>query len=229
MKYFFTLPLFASTLLGVAQKKITFLAPDSVQITADAYINLPEENPIIILFHQAGWSRGEYLEIAPKLNKLGFNCIAIDQRSGEKINDIDNQTFLDASSKNKGTTFIDAEADMNTAIDFVKKTYPKATKIIIWGSSYSAGLALKIAGERNDIQAVLAFAPGEYFKRFNKPEDYVTQKAQHIQIPVFITSAKAEKKNWWSIFEKNTIKKQTLLFTRNRRTTRLSCIVGKVS
>lgn len=191
-----------TTCVANAQQKITFLAPDAVQITADEYITQPKESPIIILFHQAGWSRGEYLEIAPKLNKLGYNCIAIDQRSGEKIKGINNQTFLDAKSKNKGTTFIDAEIDMNAAIDYVKKTYPKAAKTIVWGSSYSAALALKIAGERNDIDAVMAFAPGEYFKRFGKPEDYITQQAQHIQIPVFITSAKAEKENWWNIFEK---------------------------
>lgn len=203
MKLFFVAVFCMSTICSLfSQQKITFLAPDSVQITADLYVTLPEDNSIIILFHQAGWSRGEYLEIAPKLNKLGYNCIAIDQRSGEKINDVDNQTYLDASSKNKSTTFIDAEIDMNSTIDFVKNKYPKAKKVIVWGSSYSAALALKIAGERKDIQGVLAFAPGEYFERFNKSKDYVTQQAKHIQIPVFITSAKAEKKNWWAIFEK---------------------------
>lgn len=184
-----------------AQQKITFSAPDSVTITADLYLTNPENSPMIVLFHQAGWSRGEYLEIAPKLNKLGYNCIAIDQRSGEKINEISNITYLDAKVKSKPTTFIDAEIDMNAAIDYVKKTYAKASKLIIWGSSYSAALALKIAGERKDVDAVLAFAPGEYFKRFGKPQDYIAEQAQHIKIPVFITSAKKEKESWWSIFE----------------------------
>ncbi len=57
---------------------------DGLLITADSY--LPHDTntaPLIVLFHQAGSSRGEYSEIAPRLNELGFNCIAVDQRSGE--------------------------------------------------------------------------------------------------------------------------------------------------
>ena len=34
---------------------------------ADLYIAHDASAPFILLFHQAGWSRGEYLEIAPKL------------------------------------------------------------------------------------------------------------------------------------------------------------------
>jgi hypothetical protein len=80
------------TFQGFSQKKITFKASDGLQITADLYILNPSENSFIILFHQARWSRGEYLEIAPKLNKLGFNCMAVDQQSGGEINNIVNET-----------------------------------------------------------------------------------------------------------------------------------------
>ncbi|MBW6483717.1 MAG: lysophospholipase [Vicingaceae bacterium] len=191
----------STTFLVIAQQKITFLAPDSVEITADLYVSNPTENSFIILFHQAGWSRGEYLEIAPKLNKLGFNCMAVDQRSGGKINNVINETHQRAEKQKLGTTYIDAEVDINSAIEYVKKQYPKAKKIIIWGSSYSSALVLKIAGDRNDIDAVLSFAPGEYFENLGKPSDYVTQRAKNIKVPVFITSAKNEKPNWWSIFE----------------------------
>ena len=66
---------------------IRFDASDGVSITADLYLAHADLNkPLIVLCHQAGWSRGEYREIAPKLNALGFNCIAIDQRSGGSIN-----------------------------------------------------------------------------------------------------------------------------------------------
>jgi len=34
------------------------------------------------LFHQAGSNRGEYAMIGPMLAALGFNALAIDQRSG---------------------------------------------------------------------------------------------------------------------------------------------------
>ena len=61
---------------------LNFKAADNLEITADWY-SIPDSTaPIIILYHQAGWSRGEYIEIAPKLNAMGFQCLAVDQRSG---------------------------------------------------------------------------------------------------------------------------------------------------
>lgn len=184
----------------IAQEKITFPSSDSLKVTADLYVTNPENSPFIVLFHQAGWSRGEYQEIAPKLSELGFNSMAIDQRSGGQVNNVINETHLLALEQNLSTEFTDAEVDMNSAIDYVKRKFSKASKIIIWGSSYSSALVLKIAGERKDIDAVLSFAPGEYFA--NKGTDYITKNAMNITQPVFITSAKNEKKNWWHIYSK---------------------------
>jgi dienelactone hydrolase len=112
-----------------------------------------------------------------------------------------NQTYTRAIDKQMGTTYVDAEKDILAAIAYAKKKYNKASQLIIWGSSYSAGLVLKIAGERDDIGAVLAFSPGEYFKKMGKPADWIAQSAKGIEIPVFITSAKLEKKKWWKISE----------------------------
>jgi len=60
---------------------ITFYAQDSVLVTADTYF-IKDVAPTVLLCHQAGYSRGEYLETAKKLNALGYSCMAIDQRSG---------------------------------------------------------------------------------------------------------------------------------------------------
>jgi dienelactone hydrolase len=184
-----------------AQKKITFKASDELEITADLYMTDSVNRPFIILFHQAGWSRGEYNEIAPKLNKMGYNCLAVDQRSGGKINGVINETHQRAEKQKLGTKYTDAEIDMISTIKYVKSKYAQAKKLIVWGSSYSSALVLKITGDRNDIDAALSFAPGEYFESMGKPADYITQSAQNIMVPVFITSAKAEKPNWWSIYE----------------------------
>jgi len=200
MKNFIVISLIILTLHGFSQEIITFKASDDLVITADLYVSNPSDSPFIILFHQARWSRGEYLEIAPKLNKLGFNCLAVDQRSGDEVNNIINETHQLAEKQKLGTTYIDAEVDINSAIDFIKKEYPKTKKLIIWGSSYSSALVIKVAGDRNDIDAVLSFAPGEYFDDLGKPADYVTQSAKNIVVPVFITSAKEEKPNWWNIY-----------------------------
>ena len=126
--------------------------------------------------------------------------MAIDQRSGGKVNGVINETHLQAVKQNLPTEYTDAEADMNSAIEYVKKKFSKASKLIIWGSSYSSALVLKIAGERQDIDGTLSFAPGEYFS--NKGKDYVTKSAMNITKPVFITSAKNERKSWWDIYNK---------------------------
>ena len=199
MKNLLTLLALAIGLQVFAQKTITFKSFDGLEITADLYITNPETSPLIVLFHQAGWSRGEYKEIAPKLNKLGYNCIAVDQRSGETVNDVANETFKKAVAANKGTTYVDAYVDINSAIDYAKANYKNAKKLIIWGSSYSAGLVIKAASERKDVDAVIAFSPGEYYGKQGKPKDWIKSTANKITVPVWITSMKLEKKKWWDI------------------------------
>lgn len=181
-------------------KTITFFSEDSLKITADLYMtNEDRSTPFIILFHQAGWSRGEYMETAPNLNALGFNCMAVDQRSGGSVNEIKNETARRAKAQGIGTDYLDAYPDMTAAIEFAKVNYADG-KLIIWGSSYSAALVLHIAGQRKDIDAVMAFSPGEYFKKAGKPEDWIQSSAKNLQVPVFITSAKGEKSYWEEIY-----------------------------
>lgn len=187
----------------VSFKKLSFKSDDEIAITADLYMaHQDKKTPFIVLCHQAGWSRGEYLEIAPKLNALGFNCLAIDQRSGGEVNGVSNETARKAAAvAAKPVQFPDAEQDMVAAISYAKTNYAQG-KLILWGSSYSAGLALRIAGEHPDkIDGVLAFAPGEYFERSGKSRNWVQQSARKIGDPVFITSAKNEFKKWRSISE----------------------------
>lgn len=209
-KFVFTLLALSFSILSInAQQTINFLSADSVQITADLYIQHSKSAPFIVFFHQAGWSRGEYIELAPWVNQLGFNAMAVDQRSGNEVNNIKNQTKLDAQKKGKGTQYLDAIPDMLTAIRYVKDKYPDA-QIIIWGSSYSSALVLKIAGEYPDlVDGVLAFSPAEYYARFGKPEDYITLSAKKIKMPVFITSAKNEADRWKIIFDSIPSKSKT--------------------
>lgn len=177
-------------------KLVTFDAVDDLKVSASLYLKNSLDSPFIILFHQAGWSKGEYLETAPKLNELGFNCMAVDQRSGKEVNGVTNETHHRAKERKLPTKYENAEVDMIAAIDYVKKNYPSAKKVILLGSSYSSALVLKLAGERKDIDAVLSFSPGEYFGT----KDYITKSAKNITVPVFITSAKGEKKNWQNIY-----------------------------
>lgn len=180
---------------------ITFPSKDKVEITADIYVVHPDSAPFIILFHRAHSSRGEYREIAPKLNEMGFNCMAIDQRSGNEINGVQNETIKKAQKMKKGTNYLDAIQDMEVAVDYAKENFAKG-KLILWGSSYSASLVLKLTVDYADlVDGVLAFAPGEYFSRFGKSENFIKESAKSIKCPVFITSAKSEKSNWIEIYE----------------------------
>ncbi|MDH7444838.1 alpha/beta hydrolase [Aquimarina sp. 2201CG14-23] len=196
MKNIITTLILLLTVSIYGQKTIDFPSKDGLVITADVY-DTKDSDQFIILFHQAGWSRGEYLEIAPKLNSLGYNCMAVDQRSGGAVNGVKNKTKALAQKQGKQTEFVDAFQDIEAAVDYVKKTYnPK--KIIIWGSSYSSALVLKYAGDNPEaVQGVLSFAPGEYFGK----KGFITKSAANIKVPVFITSAQNEKKNWSGIYE----------------------------
>jgi len=180
----------------------TFRSGDKLLITADRYTPLPPKTaPLIVLFHQAGSSRGEYIDIAPRLNKLGFNCIAVDLRSGEYSTGIDNETAIRASNAGMATHYVDALPDVIAALKYARKNYPKS-KITAWGSSYSAALVLKVAGDYPElIDAVIAFSPGEYFAHLGKSKTWIKDSAIKIKAPVFITSSKDEANSWKAIFD----------------------------
>ena len=175
---------------------ITFPTTDNLTVTADLYWTGDANAAFILLFHQANYSRGEYQKIAPKLNALGYNCLAIDQRSGGGVNDVINETYKAAKAAGLATAYPDAYADLQSSLSYVESTYaPK--KLIVWGSSYSSSLALILASEHpNEIAAVLAFSPGEYFKLDGKK---IAEYAANITQPAFITSAKSEEKAWRGI------------------------------
>jgi alpha-beta hydrolase superfamily lysophospholipase len=185
----------------VQEEKITFPGSDGVTITADWYKTHADSATCILLFHQAGASRGEYREIAPKLNQMGFNCLAVDLRSGNSARGVRNETFQSARNNMKTTTFLDAYSDMEAAVAYARKNLAEGS-LLIWGSSYSASLVLKYAGENpNGIDGVLAFSPGEYFRSLGKEPDFISQSAASIISPVWITSARSETGQWKKIFE----------------------------
>lgn len=177
--------LFFNSFYSQAQEKVSFYASDSLKISADLYLN-DYQLPFIILLHQAESSRGEYISIAPKLLNLGYNCLAIDLRSGNKINYITNETAERARQLHKPAKFIDAEADIQAAIEYIKKYNKKA--VILFGSSYSASLALMMAENSASVMAVVAFSPGEYFQ----PELEVKNKLYSLRKPVFAASTDLE-------------------------------------
>ncbi len=180
------------------RKSILLKSSDGVTVHADLYEHQNKNAPVILLFHQAGYSRGEYRTIAPELNKLGFTCISIDQRSGKQVNGVTNKTFLAAKKLQKKTKYPDALPDLESALNYAKEKY-KSSKIIIWGSSYSASLVFILGSKyQKDISGILAFSPGEYFTYEGKK---INEFSKTLNIPIYITSAKNEHNSWKKIYE----------------------------
>ena len=179
-------------------KEVSFETADNILVTGDLYALKDKSAPLILLFHQAGYSRGEYRSIAPQLNKLGFQCLAIDQRSGNKVNDVINKTKIEAKKQDKRTKYPDAFPDLEAALKYASEQLDQK-KVIIWGSSYSSSLVFILASKYPEkVQAILSFSPGEYFSfEDQKIEDF----SKKVSCPVFITSARLEKSSWKNIYE----------------------------
>lgn len=185
---------------GAAPTPITFPSGDGVTCTADLYRVHPDPaTPFIVLFHQAGYSRGEYREIAPRLNRLGFNCMAVDARSGGEVRGVKNATSLAAEAAGKpGYRYLDALPDLKAALACARGTHARGT-LLAWGSSYSAALVLHLAATQPGLlDGVLAFSPGEYFSgQLRIAEDAARIGA----LPVFVTSGPTEGFQWRGIYE----------------------------
>lgn len=185
MRFIFSILMLLITMNSHAQQVVTFPAADGLKITADLYLK-DYQLPFILLFHQGESSRGEYSEIAVRLLKLNYNCLAVDLRSGEKMNFITNETAKRAKEENIPHGYLDTRQDIEAAMKYILKYNKKP--VILFGSSYSASLSLVIARGNDDVKAVIAFSPGEFFR----PEIIVKNAISGLSKPVFIASSDIE-------------------------------------
>jgi pimeloyl-ACP methyl ester carboxylesterase len=191
-------------------ESIDFPTTGGIQGRADVYKTKNDSAALILLFHQAGWSRGEYREIAPELVKAGYRVMAVDQRSGGAVNGVQNDTHYRATKMGLARSYLDAYIDMKAALTYARKEL-KATRIIVWGSSYSSSLVFRLAAEHPEaVIGVMAFSPGEYFKK--EGTGYVQGLAKRVKRPLFVTSSKKERDVAKPIFDASPAKKK-ILFT----------------
>ena len=165
--------------LPVAADEVRLVAADGVTVFADHFD--PSGNRsrgTIVLFHQAGSNAAEYRTIAPRLAGMGFQVLAVDQRSGGAMFLAINRTV---KALGGSTGYEAALPDMAAALASVQTQGP----VLVWGSSYSAGLVFALAAAHpGSVNAILAFSPGEYFSGLN-----VAQAAARVRVPVYVTSA----------------------------------------
>lgn len=184
--------LILNTVHAQRQRPVELAATDGVKVFGTLYL-AQKERPIILLFHQAEANRAEYQDVAPGLVGLGFNALAIDQRSGGTLFDSRNQTV----ARLQGTTaytYDDALLDLEAAVAWAEREGFK--RIIVWGSSYSAALVFLLAADHPVVKGVLSFSPGEYL---TDPQE-VTIAAAKVTVPVFVTSSRFEAEDAKAIF-----------------------------
>ncbi len=170
-----------------SKKKVEFPSKDGLIISADLY-EIGPDKPVMLLAHQGGYNKYEYADIAPRLNEMGFNALAIDQRSGGSFAEMGNETNNRAVQNGlENIQFADAAQDIESAVNFLADKYQK--KVILWGSSYSSSLALHIAEKSTNVKAVISFSPGDYFGEAFPSLKTVLPK---IKQPFLVTSSREE-------------------------------------
>jgi len=179
------LSLMLSSFNVVRVSTVTFASADGLEITADQYF-VSDTLPYILLFHEQESSRGEFQAISQRLCKMDYNCLAIDIRNGGNNNNISNETVKRCRESKCAKGIDDLEMDVQAAIDFALTKSNKP--VILLGSGANASLCLKVSGENENVKAVIALSPGEYFL----PELNIQNLAADLQKPVFITSSKSE-------------------------------------
>ena len=191
-------------------RTVDFKTAGGIRARADVYDSAPASATWIVLFHQAGWSRGEYREIAPVLVKKGYRVMAVDQRSGRAVKGVTNETHRRAEKKKLSTGYLDAYPDLEAALLYARRELG-ARRVVVWGSSYSASLVLRLAAEHaDDVHAVMSFSPGEYFEP--QGARYVSAFAGRVRQPLFVTSSKSERAQVEPIFDASPSEKK-ILFT----------------
>lgn len=164
------------------------VAKDGGKSFADFERAKPKCERVALLFHQARSNRHEYDPIAPRLRKLGFDTLALDQRSGAERWGHPNKTV---AARGGSTGYKEALADLQAALDWAKGQGYKT--IVAFGSSYSAALVFELAARNpKALTAIAAFSPGEYFRGEG---DFVKGAAAKLSLPVFATCGSQDREN----------------------------------
>ena len=181
----------SSKQLRSGSTEVEFKAADGGKAFGDLYKGPAGTKAVILMFHQAGASSAEYVDIAPRVAKLGFDCLAIDQRSGGVMFGALNRALKEhPGPQTYQTAYLDIEGAYNWAGAEHYQT------IIAWGSSYSASLALRLAAEKADIKAVMSFSPGEYFDQ----KGLVAGWASGVKVPTLMAFTQEEAQDGTSLF-----------------------------
>ncbi len=177
-------------------RAVSFPAADGLEIRGDYFPRKSKMAPVVVLFHQARSSRGEYGDIAPRLMHMGYTCLAIDQRSGDRWAGIRNETAARAKKAGTPQGYIDARADLDAAIAWLRSE-GHTGKLAIVGSSYSSSLAIFVGADNKEVAAVVSFSPGDYLP----PRGSILAAGKRLTKPLLVVCPPREKRQAQQVFD----------------------------
>ncbi|MBB5233220.1 serine aminopeptidase domain-containing protein [Deinococcus budaensis] len=163
-------------------REVTFRAADGVAVYGDLWAVRGRGVPLVLLFHQTQSNRAEYATVGPRLARAGCAALAIDQRVGGTMFGRENRT---GRALYPDVAYEQAWPDLEGALRWARRRDPGGP-VIVWGSSYSASLALRLAARHpREVAAVLAFSPGEYVAR---DRSLTLRAAAGVHVPLLIAA-----------------------------------------
>ncbi|MBI1972452.1 alpha/beta fold hydrolase [Candidatus Woesearchaeota archaeon] len=159
-------------------KEVKITTEDQVVLAATLYETISEK--AVILLHMLGNNRQSWKELAPLLQKNGYNVLALDLRGHGQSLEKNKQkiSYINFAEPD----FQDMLKDIKAAKEFLQKQ--GASEISIVGASIGANLAIIYAAQDKDIQKIVALSPGLNFKGL-KPQE----PAKKLTIPIFLVAA----------------------------------------
>lgn len=166
--------------LALAGEPLTLHTSDGMAVYGTLSQVQPHGRSIALLFHQAHANRHEYDSVVPALQKLGFDTLAIDQRSGGDLFGGHNETVAKLGAS---ADYVAALPDLEAALAWARAQH--YARIVAVGSSYSSSLVIVLAAKHpQGLSAIASFSPGEYFDDKNQ----IKQAAAKVTLPFYITT-----------------------------------------
>ncbi|MFS8083207.1 MAG: alpha/beta hydrolase [Ginsengibacter sp.] len=171
----------------LAGDAVTLRAADSVAVHGTVTHAKAHNDKVLLLFHQAHANRHEYDSLIAGFNKLGYDTLAIDQRSGGDLFNGHNATV---QTLGKSADYLDAAPDLDAALVWARGQH--YGNIVAVGSSYSSALVILLAAKQpQGLTAIASFSPGEYFDDKN----LIKNAAAKVTVPFYITTDPEEASN----------------------------------
>lgn len=136
-------------------QKVNLKTKDGVNIAGDFYSVANANAPAVVLLHMMPATKESWRDFAEKLNKNGFQALAIDLR-GHGESDGGPNGFQKFSDSEHQASIKDADA----AVDFFTIQGRSLEKIFLIGASIGANLALQFQSEHSEIKKSVLLSPG---------------------------------------------------------------------